>query len=83
MFTTELCPHCGATRQEWARFCGKCRNRYDAPPRPGGPPAPAPSAAALIPEPGRRHRARLVGLVALISVIALGVLCVVTNGSVP
>ncbi len=39
-----FCPHCGSPRQEWARFCGKCGNAYDAPP---GLPAPAVAAQAL------------------------------------
>lgn len=26
-----FCPHCGASRAEWARFCGSCGNSYDGP----------------------------------------------------
>jgi hypothetical protein len=37
---TGFCPHCGATRSEWAKFCGSCGRAYDAPP----PPAPVASA---------------------------------------
>lgn len=46
-----FCPHCGASRQGWVKFCGQCGNAYEAPPERSGasgaavqPPAAAPSA---------------------------------------
>jgi hypothetical protein len=51
-----FCPHCGAKRPEWAKFCGTCGQSYDAPPAavttgqgstksppPTPPPAPIPA----------------------------------------
>jgi len=38
-----FCPHCGAVRQSWAKFCGSCGKPYDAPAAtaPAPPPPPA------------------------------------------
>ena len=41
MLATEFCPHCGAPRVEWAKFCGKCGNAYEGPPRNEAPTTPA------------------------------------------
>jgi uncharacterized membrane protein HdeD (DUF308 family) len=57
MLQDAFCPHCGAKRPEWARFCGSCGNGYDAPSRTAAvapPPLPVvqvPSIAAVGPQP--------------------------------
>ena len=49
-FTSEaFCPHCGAKRPEWARFCAACGNGYDASPA-GSPPAVTEAPATLVAE---------------------------------
>lgn len=75
MFETAFCPHCGAKRPEWARFCASCGKGYDTPPAASAPAIadqPAPAAAAQAPTAARRPR-----LVQLLAVAAILVLVVV------
>ena len=37
-----FCPHCGARRPEWAKFCGTCGNAHDMPPTVETPAAAVP-----------------------------------------
>jgi hypothetical protein len=32
MTNAGFCPHCGAPRSDWAKFCGSCGKAYDTPP---------------------------------------------------
>jgi hypothetical protein len=44
MTNAGFCPHCGAPRSDWAKFCGSCGRAYDAPPTPvTAPTAPPPA----------------------------------------
>jgi zinc-ribbon domain len=74
MLATGFCPHCGAPRQEWARFCGKCGKRYN-----NAPETPAASVPALpVPAPARRQG----GLSIVGPVVALVIIAVLVAGFV-
>jgi hypothetical protein len=68
MLATGFCPHCGAPRQWWARFCGKCGKRYG-----NAPETPAASVPALpVPAPATRQGGlSIVGPVVAFVIIAV------------
>lgn len=87
MSETAFCPHCGARRPEWARFCGACGNGYDAPavgtrpvgtvpPAPLGP-TPSPAVSAAVPLPvaeNPRQLATLAGVAWIAAALLIGYL---------